>query len=148
MQIIPQHRGRSSGPGGKGAFIASEVGQTGPQPFGQVGPDRLQLAEGQRRTTALTVSAEEFIRRFLQHVLPRGFQKVRHFGFAHPRQQIDRDWLKMLVTVTLNLVYVLEVTPPPTPGPPGPACPKCGAELTFVGFLSAREAGRTAADTS
>jgi hypothetical protein len=96
----------------------------------------------------MTVTAEEFIRRFLQHVLPSGFQKVRHFGFAHPRPQIDRDWLKMLVTVTLNLVYVLEVTPPPTPSPPGPACPRCGAELTYVGFLSGREAGRAAADTS
>lgn len=103
---------------------------------------------GSRRSRAMTVTADEFIRRFLQHVLPRGFQKVRHFGFAHPRQQIDRDWLKMLVTVTLNLVYVLEVTPPPKPRPPGPACPKCGAELTYVGFLSAREAGCAAADTS
>jgi hypothetical protein len=55
----------------------------------------------------MTVTAEEFIRRFLQHVLPRGFQKVRHFGFAHPRQRIDREWLKMLVTVTLSWVYVL-----------------------------------------
>lgn len=54
----------------------------------------------------------------------------------------------MLVTVTLNLVYVLEVTPPPRPSPPGPACSKCGAELTYVGFLSAREAGCAAADTS
>ena len=27
----------------------------------------------------------EFLRRFLQHVLPRGFQKVRHYGFAADR---------------------------------------------------------------
>lgn len=31
-----------------------------------------------------TVSAEEFIRRFLQHVLPRGFVKVRYYGFFSP----------------------------------------------------------------
>jgi hypothetical protein len=29
----------------------------------------------------LTLDAKEFIRRFLQHVLPRGFQKVRYYGF-------------------------------------------------------------------
>jgi len=48
----------------------------------------------------MTVSAEEFIRRFLQHVLPSGFQKVRHFGFAHPRAKTNWDWLSMLITVT------------------------------------------------
>ena len=37
------------------------------------------------RTT--TVTAEEFIRRFLQHVLPRGFQKVRTYGLLHPSQR-------------------------------------------------------------
>jgi hypothetical protein len=33
---------------------------------------------GQPRT--LTVSAEEFLRRYLQHVLPKGFQRVRYYG--------------------------------------------------------------------
>jgi ssDNA-binding Zn-finger/Zn-ribbon topoisomerase 1 len=31
-----------------------------------------------------TLSAEEFIRRFLQHVLPKGFVKVRYYGFFSP----------------------------------------------------------------
>ena len=57
------------------------------------------------------MTAEEFIRRSLQHVLPTGFQKVRHFGFMHKRSTFGRDWLAMLVTVTLNMVYVLIVTP-------------------------------------
>jgi len=47
----------------------------------------------------------------LQHVLPTGFQKVRHFGFMHKRSTFGRDWLAMLVTVTLNMVYVPIVTP-------------------------------------
>jgi hypothetical protein len=29
----------------------------------------------------MTVSAEEFIRRFLQHALPSGFQRIRYYGF-------------------------------------------------------------------
>jgi hypothetical protein len=47
-----------------------------------------------------TLAAEEFIRRFLQHILPKGFVKVRHYGFfssgsrlhlAVIRQQLGQD---------------------------------------------------------
>lgn len=94
---------------------------------------------GGRHYRAMTVTAEEFIRRFLQHVLPRGLQKVRHYGFAHPRSRIDREWLRMLVTVTLNQVYELFVTAKPLPVKHRPRCPACGSELTCVGFLPACE---------
>ena len=103
---------------------------------------------GSRRSRSLTVTADEFIRRFLQHVLPRGFQKVRHYGFAHPRCRIDREWLKMLVTVTLEEVYVLLVAAPVVPVPPRPRCPRCGAELTFVRFVPAPEQALLLVDTS
>jgi hypothetical protein len=51
------------------------------------------------KTKTCPLSAEEFIRRFLQHVLPKGFVKVRYYGFFSPglrnrltslRAQIDR----------------------------------------------------------
>jgi hypothetical protein len=36
----------------------------------------------------------EFLRRFLQHVLPQGFHKVRYYGLWHPskRTQSNRAW--------------------------------------------------------
>ena len=37
-------------------------------------------ARGNKQRT-MTVSADEFIRRFLLHVLPKGFVRIRHFGF-------------------------------------------------------------------
>jgi hypothetical protein len=37
------------------------------------------------RTRILTVTASEFLRRFLLHVLPRRFVKIRYFGFAPKR---------------------------------------------------------------
>ena len=40
---------------------------------------------GRARTCRL--SGDEFMRRFLQHVLPRGFHKVRYFGLWHPAQR-------------------------------------------------------------
>jgi hypothetical protein len=96
----------------------------------------------------MTVTAEEFIRRFLQHVLPSGLQKVRHYGFAHSRHQTDWAWLQMLVTVTLQEVYVLLVTAKPVPVPHSPTCPNCGAALTFVGFVPAAKGGGDWPETS
>jgi Putative transposase len=37
----------------------------------------------------MTLEATEFIRRFLLHVLPRGFVKIRHFGFLANRGRDD-----------------------------------------------------------
>jgi site-specific recombinase XerD len=86
-----------------------------------------------------TLSAERFLHLFLQHVLPRGFQKVRRYGFAHPRRQIDWDWLTMLVTVTLNMVYTLNVARKPEPQPPNQfPCPKCGHAMRCLGFIPAQ----------
>ena len=41
----------------------------------------------------------EFLRRFLQHVLPRGFHKVRYYGLWHPskRSQSNRAWLLLIL---------------------------------------------------
>jgi hypothetical protein len=104
--------------------------------------------KGSRRERTITVTAEEFLRRFLQHVLPRGFQKVRHYGFAHPRQRTDFEWLKMLVTVTLQAVYVLDVVAPSWPVRHGPRCPQCDAELTYVGFVPEHDWSFVTPDTS
>lgn len=103
---------------------------------------------GERKYRQQTVTAEEFIRRFLQHVLPKGFQKVRHFGFMHKRSKVSRTWLAMLVTVTLNMVYVLVVTPMPQPKKRRPLCSECGGELAFIGFVRSTDDWQRSIDTS
>lgn len=88
----------------------------------------------QRSYRPMTVTAEEFIRRFLQHVLPRGLQKVRHFGFMHKRSKVSSSWLSMLVTVTLNMTYTLIVgAEPMAVKKPAARCPDCGGELECLG---------------
>ncbi len=52
-----------------------------------------------RRSKRLTLSALEFIRRFLQHVLPRGFHKVRYYGFFSPAHQDVLYSLKVTFTL-------------------------------------------------
>ena len=57
----------------------------------------------------MTLSADEFLRRFLLHVLPSGFVRIRHFGFLANRGR----------TAKLAVCRTLLAVAPPT-GPPAP----------------------------
>ena len=41
------------------------------------------------RVKVMTLEAEEFLRRFLLHVVPRGFMRIRHFGLLANRTRCD-----------------------------------------------------------
>ena len=65
----------------------------------------------QNRSRNMTLSADEFIRRFLLHALPVGFQRIRHYGFlanAHRREKLDlcRRFLRTDPTGLLPLIAV------------------------------------------
>ena len=49
----------------------------------------------------MRVSAEEFIRRFLAHILPSGFRKIRHFGIFASRDKFKRLELCRFLTGTI-----------------------------------------------
>ena len=56
----------------------------------------------------MTIEASEFIRRFLLHVLPNGFQRIRHFGFLSNRYRdakltLCRQFLNVQVSVDTKL---------------------------------------------
>jgi len=75
-----------------------------------------------------TVSGSEFVRRVLQHVLPKGFQRVRHYGWLGAAAK--RKWARILA--------LLDWRPPgrvpPAPLPP-PQCPGCGQPMFLLGTL-------------
>ena len=77
-------------------------------------------------TKLCTLSAEAFIHRFLQHVLPKGFVKVRYFGFLAPgkRTQLNRIW-HLLALAPPTQPALVPLTEPCSPQHP-PACPVCG----------------------
>jgi Putative transposase/Transposase zinc-binding domain len=62
---------------------------------------------GSNRWRNMTVDSHEFIRRFLQHVLPNGFQKVRHYGFLSPNSRDSIEAVRWLVTLYYGLFYCL-----------------------------------------
>ena len=77
----------------------------------------------------VTLSGEEFLRRVLQHVLPRGFQRVRHYGWrggaAHAK------WERILALLDWRAPALAL----PAPLPP-PKCPACGAVMALIGSVA------------
>jgi hypothetical protein len=83
----------------------------------------------------MTVSADEFLRRFLLHVLPRGFVRIRHFGFLANRSRAQ------LVTICRRLLTFVPLARSPTVVAPPPRqwpCPNCGAAMIIVEKLTPR----------
>jgi Putative transposase len=58
----------------------------------------------------MTLSADEFIRRFLLHVLPDRFQRIRYFGFLANRDRAEK------LALCRQLLQMLPL-PPPTKSP-------------------------------
>jgi hypothetical protein len=88
--------------------------------------------DGHGRT--LTLPAQEFIRRFLQHVLPAGVHKVRYYGLWNPAQRTLLRQLHLLLAPDKPLEAPCQ--PPaqaeaaPNAGPRDPRrCPSCGQGL-------------------
>jgi len=84
----------------------------------------------------MTIDAFEFIRRFLQHVLPSGFPKVRHYGFLSPNSGMSIDAVRWLVTLHYWLTYrLLANAPHETVTGPRVRCPRCGGPMQVLAFL-------------
>ena len=85
----------------------------------------------------MTLPVDEFLRRFLLHVLPRGLVRIRHYGFLSSRRRRE------LVPLCKQLLGAVVPTPTPT-GTPAPAesnpmwiCPLCGGPMIVIERLTA-----------
>ncbi len=84
-------------------------------------------AGGRRKVVALT--AEEFLRRWVQHVLPPGFVKIRHAGLLSNRKRTERLALCRLLLVLLGILLpVVKCLAAAEGSRPVRCCPHCGAE--------------------
>jgi hypothetical protein len=85
----------------------------------------------------MTLSLDEFLRRFLLHVLPKGFVRIRNFGFLANRRR----------ATTLPLCFQLRGSVPQTEQALAAAndandlrlCPKCGGPMMIIERLTAAE---------
>jgi hypothetical protein len=77
----------------------------------------------------MTVAANEFLRRFLLHVLPRGFVRIRFFGFFANR---CRPTLLPLCQQLLAQVHRSRDASPASPPPICWSCPKCATPMVLI----------------
>jgi len=79
-----------------------------------------------------TIPAEEFIRRFLQHVLPDHFVKVRYYGLLAPAHRHLLTQARELLGDSLSEPKTSDQSPETQSSASRPRCPKCGNILIFL----------------
>jgi Putative transposase/Transposase zinc-binding domain len=90
--------------------------------------------EGRDRFKIMTLAADEFIRRFLLHVLPSGFHRIRHYGLLAGAMRADN------IERARQLLAAVEAAPQPSSKTDNPAedvsparrCPCCGGRMIIV----------------
>ncbi len=84
---------------------------------------------GPDRQRVMTLTANEFIRRFLLHVLPRGFHRIRHYGLLASAARHDNLALaRRLLAVTPEAEEPEPEAEPDTCAP----CPCCGGRMIVI----------------
>src|SRR5262249_1692527 len=101
---------------------------------------------GPARYCTMTLSADEFIRRFLLHVLPKGFHRIRHYGL------LASAGCKANIAPARQLMAapMAEVAPPAVHDPADPdaatnhrpPCPCCGGRMIIVEVFARAAAPR------
>lgn len=85
--------------------------------------------DGPERQSVMTLAADEFIRRFLLHVLPRGFHRIRHYSLLASTARRDNLALaRRLLAVSAEP----EAATPETPSDTCPLCPCCGGRMIVI----------------
>jgi len=92
--------------------------------------------EGPERWKTMTLAPAEFIRRFLIHVLPRGFHRIRHYGlFANGNRAENIARARALLAVAAPVAENAEATAAVEPEQPcilPRPCPCCGGRMIII----------------
>jgi hypothetical protein len=86
------------------------------------------------RDKFMSLDALEFMRRFLQHILPKGFQKVRYYGFLHPKRKNLFDQMRLLLYAKIKTPNQKEINREHVV-----FCPDCGRPMVC---LASKNGGR------
>ena len=98
------------------------------------GPERWKTSCRRRASSTMTLSPAEFIRRFLIHVLPKGFHRIRHYGlFANGNRAENIAKARELLAVAppapkLEPAKAAADEPRVLPTP----CPCCGGRMHVI----------------
>jgi Putative transposase len=84
----------------------------------------------------MALSLDEFLRRFLLHLLPKGFVRIRHFGFLASRR---RAQLLPLCLAALDSLPAQTETSTTQDMSPHRICPQCGGTMAIIERLTAAQ---------
>jgi len=86
--------------------------------------------DGDARHRTMTLSVDEFIRRFLVHVLPKGLHRIRHYGLlASGRRKANLARARELLDAPAPIIKTQE---PASSSDRRPACPCCGGRMIVI----------------
>jgi hypothetical protein len=100
---------------------------------------------GADRRQVMTLSAHEFIRRFLLHILPRGFHRIRHYGLLAGSA---RKASLALARELLNVAAPSDDDTREEPTDVRPPCPCCGGRMIVIETFERWRQPRGPPDTS
>ena len=87
-----------------------------------------------KKWKTMPLDAMEFIRRFLQHVLPKGFMKVRYYGFLNPNFSLAIEKIRELISIIQDVMRTL-LPEMPVYKKQQNICKRCGQVPKFIAFL-------------
>jgi hypothetical protein len=91
--------------------------------------------EGPERYKLMTLDTHEFVRRFLMHVLPSGFHRIRYYGLLASAVRVDNiARARELLAVPLLPIDAIKAatTKPDQPKSPEHPCPCCGGRMIII----------------
>jgi hypothetical protein len=91
--------------------------------------------EGRERYAVMTLDTHEFIRRFLMHVLPQGFHRIRYYGLmTSPTRANNIARIRELLAVPLIPIDAIKAahTKSEEPKAPEHPCPCCGGRMRII----------------
>jgi hypothetical protein len=91
--------------------------------------------ERRDRYKTMTLATHEFIRRFLLHVLPKGFHRIRHYGIlanGHRAANVARARQLLVLPVDDHVPDSNHLAMPSEPSAPTHPCPRCGGRMVVI----------------
>ena len=145
MRLRPSHTTVHTGP----YTAVREVALTRAEKGWETGRSEVRIGEpggegsatGKMPWTAAAVDTSEFIRRFLMHVLPSGFHRIRYYGFLTGQTRANNiERIRELLAVPLIPVDAIKAASakastsaqPEEPKLPEHPCPCCGSNMRII----------------
>jgi len=93
---------------------------------------------GKNGKRVFTIPVFEFMRKFLLHALPRGFRKIRYYGFLSPNFGVSLEKVREMICVLYEIIKQIIPSVEPIEKSKPLLCPKCQTVMKRIRFIPPR----------